>query len=264
MWNDEQHQEKLFKLSQSVDLFYQGHSPNQIAKILHTDPQSVRNHLRQYGYTDMNIDNGLHVDIFKDIDTANKAYWLGFLFADGYIRENSVELALKDKEHIEKFKTFINSRCKISERHIYLKTTQKEYIAYRLNLRNKEFASYLYKTGLHQAKSLDIIYPECVPETLTYDFVRGYFDGNGCISFLGNNPLKPVITINSTYEFLSTIINKMGLPNNKIRQVSKIYEYRVAKFTAIIDFLNKIYSNAETYLERKYDKYQMICRASSN
>lgn len=65
-------------------------------------------------------------NIFDVIDSEEKAYWLGFLFADGYISssKNTIELslALKDKEHLEKFAKFMgggkvksdNFRCRWS------------------------------------------------------------------------------------------------------------------------------------------------------
>ena len=46
-------------------------------------------------------------DYFENIDSEDKAYWLGFLFADGSVAKDrdriSVALAEKDKFHIEKF-----------------------------------------------------------------------------------------------------------------------------------------------------------------
>lgn len=253
------HQDKLNK---SVELFYKGYSPPQISKILHVSAQKVRNYLRQFGYVDMNIDTGLNVDIFKEIDTEEKAYWLGFLYADGYIRENSVELVLKDKEHIEKFKSFTGSRCTICEKHVML--NDKEYVAYRINMRNKEFAYWLYDKGMHQNKSLDITYPSCIPDGLNKDFIRGYFDGNGCISFLYNNPLKPIIIINSTKDMLESIVSIANLPNNKIRKTSKIYEYRTAKIDAVYNFLYYIYNNSTIYLDRKFQKYYLFAESLSN
>ena len=46
-------------------------------------------------------------NIFEKIDTEEKAYWLGFLYADGYVDPERGEIILglaeKDKEHINKF-----------------------------------------------------------------------------------------------------------------------------------------------------------------
>ena len=66
----------------------------------------------------MSAKNVLH--IFEKIDTEDKAYWLGFLYADGSVgsKENKIELGLaeQDLHHIEKFRDFIGINNKISYR----------------------------------------------------------------------------------------------------------------------------------------------------
>ena len=253
------HQDKLNK---SVELFYEGYSPPQIGKILHVSPQKVRNHLRQFGYSDMNIDTGLHVNIFKEIDTEEKAYWLGFLYADGYIRENSVELSLKDKEHVEKFKKFTGSRCKICEKHI--KLNNKEYVAYRLNMRNKEFAHWLYDKGMHQNKSLSITYPSCIPNEFNKDFIRGYFDGNGCVC--EKNKRNMCFSFCSGSEKFITSLRE-ELIKNEI-YCSKIYartgnnicfNFNIySNFNNASKFYDYIYKDATIYLDRKFNKSTSI------
>ena len=57
---------------------------------------------------------------FENIDNEEKAYWLGFLDADGSVgsKEDKIELGLAEKDlaHIEKFRDFMkinNNRCNI-------------------------------------------------------------------------------------------------------------------------------------------------------
>ena len=58
-------------------------------------------------------------DIFENIDSAEKAYWLGFLAADGcnYQREKNASIIInihqKDIEQLEKFKKFCNTNANI-------------------------------------------------------------------------------------------------------------------------------------------------------
>ena len=69
--------------------------------------------LRKLNINLPNYHNALKFDntVFDTIDTEEKAYWLGFMYADGYVQNNgnSVELSLKgsDVEHLEKFRVFL-------------------------------------------------------------------------------------------------------------------------------------------------------------
>lgn len=60
-------------------------------------------------------------DKFKKIDNPDKAYWLGFIAADGNVllRQNSGTLRIgvhtKDREHLEKFKDFMSSNANIHD-----------------------------------------------------------------------------------------------------------------------------------------------------
>ena len=51
--------------------------------------------------------------IFQTIDSPEKAYWLGFLYADGYNSyKGIVSLCLneEDVDHLEKFKKILNAK----------------------------------------------------------------------------------------------------------------------------------------------------------
>lgn len=115
--------------------------------------------------------------IFDKIDTEEKAYWLGFLYADGSVgsKEDKIELSLAacDYNHIQKFKDFIGLDNKISYR--------KKQNAYRYSFRDKTFKEVLIKQGCVPKKSLILTFPtiDQVPVELIRHFIRGYFDGDG-------------------------------------------------------------------------------------
>lgn len=61
--------------------------------------------------------HAVNLTFFENIDTPTKAYWLGFLVADGHIQKNNYKASLisKDKEVIEKFKKAIESEHPINQ-----------------------------------------------------------------------------------------------------------------------------------------------------
>lgn len=93
--------------------------------------------------------------IFDKIDNEEKAYWLGFLYADGSVgsTDNRVELGLaeKDYNHLVKFKNFIGLDNNIS----YRPQTK----SYRYSFKNKIFKEILIKQGCVPKKSLILDFP---------------------------------------------------------------------------------------------------------
>lgn len=74
---------------------------------------------------------------FEKIDSEEKAYWLGFLYADGNVRMHKnksgiLKLKLKqsDKKHIEKFSKCLNSNYPIKSGIEIIKNKGKEYKCY--------------------------------------------------------------------------------------------------------------------------------------
>lgn len=195
--------------------------------------------------------------IFDLINTEEKAYWLGFLYADGninkYNNSYSLELTLKedDLEHIQKFKSFMCSENTISYRE-----KQK---AYRLSLGSKRIYERLIELGCIPNKSLILKFPNDnqVPKYLLKHFIRGYFDGDGCITIRQNVSSKTAcISILGTKDFLTPINNIYGGRLSK-RENDKVFTLRFRKEEGLI-FLNYIYTDANIYLKRKYDKYVAV------
>ena len=63
----------------------------------------------------------INSNYFETIDTEHKAYWLGFIYADGYLsisgktKRMGVSLCLKDKVHLQNFSKCIESNYPIHE-----------------------------------------------------------------------------------------------------------------------------------------------------
>ena len=118
---------------------------------------------------------------FSKIDTEEKAYWLGFLYADGCVHSNNNEISINitDKEHIEKFKTAIGAvNHKITE------TNDKRFpnakTLYQFTIKDEQLHKDLIQWGCVPQKSLLLTKIPNIPRDFISHFIRGYFDGDGC------------------------------------------------------------------------------------
>jgi hypothetical protein len=113
--------------------------------------------------------------IFYNIDSSDKAYWLGFLYADGSVNwiNRSMNISLIDKDHLIKFQEFLGSDYNI-------RFIEKRNI-YSLNISSIDLVKDLILHGCLTNKSRRLSYPP-IPSDLDGDFIRGYFDGDGCWS----------------------------------------------------------------------------------
>ena len=195
------------------------------------------------------------LNIFNKIDTEEKAYWLGFLYADGSVgsKEDKIELGLAEKDfhHIEKFKTFIGLPNKIS----YRESSK----SYRYTFRSKSCKQDLIKQGCVPKKSLILKFPteDQVPKNLLRHFLRGYFDGDGWFSNTGKCFQVGLI---GTEDFIKGFLNAIDDINkeNKIFDVHRAdgaKRYVFSGYNDVLNFLNYIYKDSSIYLDRKYEHY---------
>jgi hypothetical protein len=204
-----------------------------------------------------NEQSGLKKDIFSKINNEEKAYWLGFLYADGSIDKNEsiISLCLKesDLDHIKKFKTFIGTSNKISYRH--------KVKAYRLDFRCKSMKEDLVKLGCVPNKTWILSELPNIPEKFKKHFLRGYFDGDGCISFANirkDGTCLPAISIVSNQKMLKAICDFLEEPYRPTKKAgTEVCSIRWTG-TKAIRILNFIYENSTVYLERKYNRYKIF------
>lgn len=208
----------------------------------------------------------LNQSFFDNIDSEEKAYWLGFLYADGYINKNnqSLELGLAeiDRKHIEKFASSINS-----DYPIYGKVTKikdKEFKSYRIDIHSVYMVTSLIKLGCVSNKSLIIEYPSFIKNSIfEKDFIRGIFDGDGSISVSKNGGSK-IAFFSGHEKFLfdikSRILHLTGI-EMQLKKEKTCYALRSSKNKEMKIILDAMYKDASIYLDRKYEKYQnRFCR----
>jgi hypothetical protein len=250
------------KFEYAVELYKSGKQPKEISMLLKMDCEVLRKNLRFYGFQvkDLNINEHIWNESFSKIETEEQAYWLGMMYADGYVSKDSnrIELTLKDKEHVEKFAKFLN----LEKTRVKPKTAMgKTY--FKLSFRNFTIHKDLINNGCIPQKSLYLSFPKekILPKNLINHFVRGYFDGDGSLGIYSNKGEKPTpqISINGTLDFLEEVSNIYSLPKNKYGKDGNAFRYSTTNKDAVKFFLTSVYGNSSIHLDRKY-KLFVSCR----
>lgn len=208
----------------------------------------------------------LNEKVFNNINEKS-AYVLGFIYADGCVSNGRfvIELQREDKHILEEIKDFLEYTGEIVDKEV--KCNNKVCLTSRLTITSANLCNILIELGVIPRKSLVLTFPKFLDKQYYPDFIRGYFDGDGC--FDSNYPLNKEhmrtkilqlrTRINSGgYEFLEPIRNYLykdyGLRNVKITK-HKIYEIAYSTFDSMKLHDILYYNDKVMCLKRKRDKY---------
>lgn len=220
----------------------------------------------------------LNENYFEIIDSREKAYFLGLIAADGCIhksipkkRNTRIALTLKveDGYIIEKLSEALEFKGNVR-----IVTIRKgKYIGHKyshVQFTSNKMAIDLSKYGITRDKSSTLTYPT-ISKEYDYDFIRGYFDGNGSV-FLSNErhrrtgKITPVIHFRfcGPEKLLSEIQSKLGIKGRLVQsKKSFVYELQCKRNVQASIFFNKIYTDTNLYLKRKYDVFKNVQRLQS-
>lgn len=201
-------------------------------------------------------------DFFEKLDTEEKVYWLGFLYADGCICSNnriSVNLSVLDEQHLQKLAKIFGRKL------IRYNSCGFEYVSFQIY--NSKIYNDLSNHGLEERKtySTNVTILEHIPEILIPHFIRGEFDGDGCISKNGRNKItaNAKISIVGNPNFLQKLQNIMikmlNLKKTKIQQKPGFCcELEYGGNKQIEKIYKWMYTDATVWLERKRDKFEEL------
>lgn len=186
---------------------------------------------------------------FQTLNTSDKAYWTGFLMADGaiYGRYVSLSLASKDVVHLEKFRAAIGADYPIFSLHKYGTRT------HRIQLGSKLMVEDLAAHGVSPRKSFTAI-PPCLSRSLERDFWRGMIDGDGSIVFAKDRPtVKLFGSFDSCLAFCEFVDRVCG-HRYRISKHKSIFCIEVSRGGHAASLLRLLYDNAVTSLDRKAER----------
>ena len=211
-------------------------------------------------------------DYFSVIDNEWKAYWLGFLYADGSVRkvkkhkakeENvlGVSLSAVDEDHLLKFKESIQSTSPIKLK----KTNYKDYMCVKFTVCNKKIIDDLIDKGCYPRKTFLLKPPgeEKVPRYLLRHFIRGFFDGDGCIH-VNIEKRQSCISFTGTKEMLEFVRGVFIEEANgtKVSVICKkknnVYVLQYSNIYVIENIYNFLYKESNIFLQRKLEKFDKL------
>ncbi|HHP5737048.1 hypothetical protein [Bacillus cereus group sp. MYBK74-2] len=218
-------------------------------------------------------------DYFKIIDCEEKAYWLGFIYADGYVsiynngrnHEFGIELKASDDEHLKKFNRSINGNIELSYRtreHKFSKYTSVVDIC-SIRIYSQRFVSHLIENGVVLNKTYVLDFPNFIPKELMRHFIRGYIDGDGYIRFgkrtSGNGYGYETRFGFTCYSKKFTIGLKKFLENELNLETELVLYKDKSSFSVdtanqkqLLSMLEYLYNNSTVYLDRKHQNYKKI------
>lgn len=213
---------------------------------------------------------------FEIIDTEQKAYWLGFMYADGWVsfkkgyNNKSMGLTLSscDIEHLYKFKDALEYNGNI---HTYV--PDKEKFIYntknysRLLIKNDKIVDDLIDKGCFPLKTNILIFPteKQVPKIFLNHFIRGYNDGDGSIIVFINkkNQLCGKVAVTGTLELIKGIQKYFNIEHLKLSKrfkesTSNNCTLDIGGIPQVLRICSLLYENSTVYLDRKYEKYKTL------
>lgn len=207
-------------------------------------------------------------DYFENINSKDKAYFLGFIIGDSDINiispnNKRLDISIHPEDHqiLDRLCKYLkcNELPKLCYYHSYKR--DKIYQRYRLIIYNHKIVDDLVQNfgGLKKDDRLNYN----VPRKLVSHFIRGIFDADGGISSWienKNQRHRYELSISGRYQLLNKVLNDIGWSDKiKINKDRSVFRFRTTNINLIKEFFEYIYQDCEELkLERKYNIAQQI------
>ncbi len=230
------------------ELKNQGKSVEDIMATHGLSRQSVNRYLRVGGLGSGSGGQNrvLNREVFRDLKCYNTQYWVGYLAADGCLHafknKRSIAVTSIDKVQLENYVQWLNAPIKIhtiSGRNIY----------------------HVVVGGFENYKALEVLWGLTPRKSLTFkpfrpltwEFVRGYFDGNGYAPL--TNRTRPMF-VSGSMDFINALSNFLNTQyiDHTVRWEKPTVGRVHINSVSWKRFYNLMYENGDYKLQRKYDR----------
>jgi hypothetical protein len=205
---------------------------------------------------------------FFSVWSKEMSYVLGFFYADGGMERSVTNRAWyarfssTDRDLLEQIADTMNAEHPLIVRDLPLPNKT----GYILRIGDKKLYSTLERIGLYPNKSLTIKMP-AIPREFLADFIRGYFDGDGCVSIERQSKIidgtRRIKRLHTSFTSGSAVFLEQlsGFLNEEIKVFSKIYrsdrsfQLRYSTVSSIRIFKYLYNGTTRLYLRRKFNKF---------
>jgi hypothetical protein len=237
------------QINNIITRYKDGESCAKIGQDYDVKQQTINRLLHQNNVIVSNRKHNFNEDYFKKIDTAEKAYWLGFIAADGYVHEKRGFMRIKlqecDKDHLIKFVQTIDGDMNMIKYEYHNLTGNKQYY---VEVNSRKFIDNLINLNIRQGKSSGKEQLTPIPKRYIRDYIRGLWDGDGHIE----EKRLDLISSIEVLEFVQKYLNEKCKTNiNKI--LGHCNTYRIYVCATRYKVLNHLYYKDCISLNRKYN-----------
>ena len=215
-------------------------------------------------------------NFFSEIKTELQAYLLGFIFSDGSINDERHTLVIhineKDKELFKLFKiispdAYTQEHKGYESKALVRGHTVKNTGSIRLSISSKILINDLHKLGVVERKTYcNLEIPKQIPENLIIHFIRGYFDGDGCITYSIRKPnpknREKNYRVAGRFEICSKTSSMLlqfqqYLNGTHLTYLKRddMYKLETSAKTNITNIFDLFYNDSNFYLSRKFEKF---------
>jgi hypothetical protein len=267
-----------------IDLYTNQKIPGmKIAKLLGINFGTVYHKLHRYGIktrkpTESNRKYTLNESYLDIIDSHDKAQVLGLWYADGCIKipgdysckqfASMIALSDIDENYLIDIKNKFNTDAPLTRTDLNSKNkNQKDSL--RLTLCGQKTAENFIKLGCMPNKTFLLKFPteDQVPSQFLSSFVRGIFEGDGCL-YISEKRKEAEFSIVGTLEICHglrdlfwkelKITSKISKRHKEID--SNNFTFKVSGNWQILKLMKWIYSDYTFKMERKYEKYLILVK----
>ena len=252
---------------QIINEYKNGISSTILAKKYNITFSAIIYILKKYNISRNNKYNNINLirDYWNNIDTFDKAYFLGFLITDGNVYKNNIRLTLKndisEQKILNTFKKYTKNENTLSIVNRIKNNKPFSEISFQVKCLEwiNALANYLVIPNKTNIVELPQLNKDLMPHLL-----RGLIDGDGCISyksgyinFCGNQKLVTQVR--------DYFVHELNVKNNKVIQINTtLYSISWANKKDIITIGNYLYANKyDCYLERKYNNFNILVNGNT-